>query len=92
MLIRMACIEERPRKKGSVTYYVRWIDLEFRTRMSLKVDLKVNAQVLCTVLNAHGNNADAALKTTQHHFSGVYTVTRMIEDHIDLLTLATAIQ
>ncbi|WP_411373308.1 hypothetical protein ACLH0K_09015 [Arthrobacter sp. MPF02] len=71
-----------------MTYYVRWIDPESRNRMSQKVDSKENAELLRTVLNAHDNNIDAALKSTRDHFSGVYTVTRMIEDHIDLLTSA----
>ncbi|MDQ0732178.1 hypothetical protein [Arthrobacter sp. B1I2] len=52
--------------------------------MSQMMDSKESAELLRTVLNAHGNNVDAALKTAKDHFSGIYTVTRMIEDHIDL--------
>jgi integrase len=85
----MACIEKRKRKNGSVTYYVRWIDPGSRSRMTQKMESKEHAQLLLTVLNAHGCDVDSALMGTKDHFAGVYTVTRMIEDHIDLLTSAS---
>lgn len=88
---RMAHIDERPRKNGSVTYYVRWIDPDSKGRMTQKMASKESAELLLTVLKAHGSDVDAALKSTKEHFSGVSTVTRMIEDHIDLLTSASCI-
>ncbi|WP_142036725.1 hypothetical protein [Arthrobacter sp. SLBN-100] len=84
----MAYIEARKRKDGSVTHYVRWIDPDTKATVTQKMDSEVSAKFLLTVLKAHGNNVDAALANAIDHFSGVYTVTRMIEDHIGLLTSA----
>lgn len=47
-----------------------------------------DANFLLTVLNAHANDVDAALNSARDHYKGIYTVTRMIEDHIALLTNA----
>ena len=38
------------------------------------------------MIEAHDNDADAALAAALEHFRGAYTVGRMVEDHIDLLT------
>jgi hypothetical protein len=51
------------------------------------MDSKENAELLLSVLRAHGNNVDAALKSAKDYLGGVYTVSRMVEDHIDLLPL-----
>lgn len=45
-----------------------------------------SAEFLLTVLLAHGSNVGNALDSAQEYFRGRYTVTRMIEDHIALLT------
>lgn len=84
----MANIEARKRKNGSVTYYVRWIDPDTKQRMTQKMDCKESAEFLLTVLHAHGGDVGRALDAAQDYFTGVYTVTRMIEDHIGLLTSA----
>jgi hypothetical protein len=42
----------------------------------------------CFPAKAHGNNVDAAIKSMKDYFGGVYGVSRMVEDHIDLLTSA----
>jgi hypothetical protein len=55
--------------------------------MTQKMDSKENAELLLSVLRAHGNNVDAALKSAKDYLGGVYTVSRMVEDHIDLLPL-----
>jgi hypothetical protein len=83
----MACIERRKRRSCSETYYVRWVDPESKSRMTQKMDSKENAKLLLSVLRAHGNNVDAALKSAKDYLGGVYTVSRMVEDHIDLLPL-----
>ncbi|WP_376955474.1 tyrosine-type recombinase/integrase [Arthrobacter methylotrophus] len=84
----MACIENRKRKDGTVTHYVRWIDPDTKTRMTQRMDSEESAKFLLTVLLAHGSNVGAALDSATDYFKGKYTVTRMIEDHIGLLTSA----
>lgn len=54
--------------------------------MTQKVDSKESAELLLTVLKAHSSDVDAALRSTKDYFSGVYSVTRLIEDHIEHLT------
>lgn len=56
--------------------------------MTQKMESKEDAELLLTFLKAHGRDVGAALRSAKDHFGGVYTVTRMIEDHIDLLTSA----
>ena len=56
--------------------------------MTQKMDSEENAKFLLTVLNAHGNNVEEALNSAKDFYGGVYTVSRMIEDHISLLTSA----
>ncbi|WP_078108888.1 site-specific integrase [Arthrobacter sp. SRS-W-1-2016] len=82
----MAYIEDRKRKDGTVTHYVRWTDPDSKQRMAQKMPSKDSAKLLLTVLKAHGNNIDSALESVRAHYRGVYTVSRMIEDHISLLT------
>ncbi|TSE15668.1 site-specific integrase [Arthrobacter sp. KBS0703] len=84
----MAQIEARKRKNGSITYYVRWIDPDTRQRMTQKMDSRESAEFLHTVLTAHGGDVGGALNAAREYYGGVYTVTRMIEDHIGLLTSA----
>jgi len=81
----VAYIEDRERKDGSVTYYVPWIDPDTKQRMWQKMDSKDSANLLLTVLNAHANNIDSAPESVKAHYRGVYTVSRMIENHISLL-------
>ncbi|GAA4054360.1 hypothetical protein GCM10023063_48710 [Arthrobacter methylotrophus] len=52
------------------------------------MDSEESAKFLLTVLLAHGSNVGAALDSATDYFKGKYTVTRMIEDHIGLLTSA----
>lgn len=82
----MACIERRKRKDGSVALYVRWIDPDTKKRMTQRVGDEESARFLLTVLTAHESRVGDALESAQNYFRGVYTVTRMIEDHIELLT------
>jgi site-specific recombinase XerD len=88
IVIVVAYIEARKRKDGSTTHYVRWVDPGTKATLTQKMDSEESAKFLLTVLRAHGNNVDAALANAIDHFSGVYTVSRMIEDHIGLLTSA----
>lgn len=62
---RMACIEKRQRQNGSVTYYARWVHPASKSRMTQKMELKESAELLPTVLKAHGSDVDAALKSAQ---------------------------
>jgi integrase len=52
-----------------------------------KTDLEDSANLLLPVLKAHGNNIDSALESVKAHYRGVYTVSRMIENHISLLVV-----
>jgi integrase len=79
--------EDRKRKDGSVTYYVRWIDPDSRQAMAQKMPSEDSANLLLTVLKAHANDIDSALESVKAHYRGVYTVSRMIENHISLLTV-----
>lgn len=54
--------------------------------MTQKVESKESAELLLTVLKAHGSDVDAALNSVKDHFNGTYTVSRITEDHINLLT------
>jgi hypothetical protein len=74
--------EDRKRKDGSVTYYVRWINPDSRQGMAQKMPSEDSANLLLTVLKAHANDIDSALESVKAHYRGVYTVSRMIEDHI----------
>lgn len=83
----MAYIEGRKRKNGSVTYYVRWIDPDTRQGVAQKMPSKDGAELLLSVVKAHANDIDAALESVAAHYRGIYTVSRMIEDHVSLLTV-----
>lgn len=80
--------DSRQRKDGTVTHYVRWVDPATKKQRTQKVASEEDAKFLVTVLNAHANDADAALSSARDHYKGIYSVTRMIEDHIALLTNA----
>ena len=80
--------DSRQRKDGTVTHFVRWVDPATKKQRTQKVASEDDANFLVTVLNAHGNDVDAALNSAKDHYKGIYTVTRMIEDHIALLTNA----
>lgn len=84
----MAYRDSRQRKDGTVTHYVRWVDPATKKQRTQKVASEEDANFLLTVLNAHANDVDAALNSARDHYKGIYTVTRMIEDHIALLTNA----
>jgi hypothetical protein len=84
----VAYIEGRKRKNGTVTYYVRWIDSDSRQGMAQKTPSEDSANLLLTVLKAHAHGIDSALESVKAHYRGVYTVSRMIENHISLLTVA----
>jgi hypothetical protein len=75
-------IEPRKRKDGSVTYLVRWIDPDTKQCETLRAESEEHAKLLRAVLKAHGNNIDGALESVKAHYRGVYTVSRMIENHI----------
>lgn len=81
----MTYIEQRKRRDGSIAHIVRWIDPQTRHRESLKTDSEEDAKLLQAVLKASGNNIDAALESVRAHLRGVYTVPRMIENHMSLL-------
>jgi hypothetical protein len=55
----VAYIEDRKRKDGSVTYYVRWTDPDTKRRMWQRMDSKDSANLLLTVLKAHDNDIHA---------------------------------
>lgn len=69
-----------------MAHYVRWVDPESKKQMTQKMDSEESANFLLTVLNAHGNDVGAALTNAKDYYGGVYSVSRMIEDHIALLT------
>jgi hypothetical protein len=83
----VAYIEGRKRKNGSVTYYVRWIDPDTKQGLAQKTPSKDDAELLLAVLKAHANDIDSALESVRAHHRGVYTVSRMIENHLSLLTV-----
>ncbi|MHA7274870.1 tyrosine-type recombinase/integrase [Arthrobacter sp. TMT4-20] len=84
----MANIEERPRKDGSTAYLVRWVDKKTRKRKTQRFDDAKDAQLMLGVLEAHGLDTTKALESTRAHLAGAYTVSKMVEDHIDLRTNA----
>jgi hypothetical protein len=55
--------------------------------MAQKMPSEDSANLLLTVLKAHANDIDSALESVKAHYRGVYTVSRMIENHISLLTV-----
>lgn len=83
----MANIEGRKRKNGSVTYYVRWIDPDTKQGVAQMMPSKEDAELLLSVLKAHANDIDSALESVKAHYRGIYTVSRMIENHVSLLTV-----
>ncbi|RAX45738.1 hypothetical protein DQ354_07560 [Arthrobacter sp. AQ5-06] len=62
------------------------MDPESKDQITQRVDSAQDANFLVTVLKAHANDVGAALNSARDHFKGIYTVTRMIEDHIALRT------
>jgi hypothetical protein len=66
---------------------VRWIDPDSRQAKAQKMPSEDSANLLLTVLKAHANDIDSALESVKAHYRGVYTVSRMIENHISLLTV-----
>jgi len=50
-------IEDRKRKDGTVTYYVRWIDPDSKQRMAQKMPSHDSAKLLLTVLKAHATTS-----------------------------------
>lgn len=50
------------------------------------MDSEENAKLLTIVLKASGNNVDAALETVKAHYRGVYSVSRMVKNHISEVT------
>lgn len=83
---RVASIEKRKRKNGSVAHLVRWTDPDSKQRMSQLMQDEESAVLLLTLLRAHGEKVGDALDGAKEYFRGRYTVTQMIEDHIALLT------
>ena len=53
------------------------------------MESKESAELLLNVLKAHGSDVDAASRSAKDHFDGIYTVSRMIQDHVELLTDAS---
>ncbi|WP_051427553.1 hypothetical protein [Arthrobacter sp. H20] len=84
----MPNIEKRPRKDGSTAHLLRWVDKKTGKRRTQRFDEVKDAEFMMTVLEAHDLDTSLALSSAQKHFMGAYTVTKMVEDHIDLLTNA----
>ena len=70
--------QEKPRETGvflclqpRVTCYVRWVDPGSKSHMTQKMESKESAELLLTVLKAHGSDVDAALKSAKDYFGGV---------------------
>ncbi|WP_026551373.1 hypothetical protein [Arthrobacter sp. H20] len=84
----MANIERRSRKDGTTAHLLRWVDKKTGKRKTQRFDEAKDAEFMLTVLEAHDLDASLALSSAQKHFMGAYTVTKMVEDHIELRTNA----
>lgn len=54
--------------------------------MSEKFDNHADARFLLTVLKAHDSDTAAALQNAVTFYAEIYTVSKMVQEHIDLLT------
>lgn len=82
----MAYLDPRRRKNGSTAYYVRWKDPSTGKSESQQFADRDDAKLLLNILKAHDGDTGKALASTRAFYAEVYTVTRMIETHLDLRT------
>ncbi|WP_162252850.1 tyrosine-type recombinase/integrase [Arthrobacter sp. Soil782] len=82
----MGNIEKRHRKNGETAFILRWMDKQTRERKSHKFDNEHDARRMLLVLEAHAHDTERAVENVRKHYEAVYTVSDMVEDHIELLT------
>jgi hypothetical protein len=83
----MAYIEPRKRKNRATAFYVRWKDAHTGAAMHHKSDSHDDAKFLLTVLKAH-DDLDKAHAAVVHDYGGKHTVSKMVPEHIPILTSA----
>lgn len=82
----MAYLDARKRKNGATAYYVRWTNPSTGRNESQQFERRNEAKLLLSLLNAHDGDTGAALRSVSDFYSEAYTVTKMIEAHIELRT------